>query len=145
VATRPTPIWRRSLRLTDTGGQLIVEVWEGNPVLPTPSVTPDADAEAGRGLLLVDALGSRGHYRPRAAPPPGKVVWVSLDRHRTAGTDVYGREPLLRRTPSPIPGLAFAPPPNATDPILLRRVTDRLCDLDSWHTTDTQALTATHR
>jgi len=55
-------------------GQLRVEVFDTCPDLPA-ALDPAADAETGRGLLLVDTLAADwGSYRAAA----GKVVWFVL-------------------------------------------------------------------
>lgn len=53
---------------------IVIHVWDGNSEMP---VRRDAasDAEGGRGLLLVDALGADwGAYRKHN----GKIVWVMI-------------------------------------------------------------------
>lgn len=47
---------------------------EFSPVRPEP---PPADAESGRGLLLVDAVAARWGVASRS--PSGKTVWAELD------------------------------------------------------------------
>jgi hypothetical protein len=60
-------VWR-------TGTGLVIGVWDASPKTPTARPADPMD-EGGRGLLLVEALGtSWGHYR-RAG---GKVVWCEL-------------------------------------------------------------------
>jgi anti-sigma regulatory factor (Ser/Thr protein kinase) len=57
---------------------IVIHVWDGNNEMP---IRRDAgpDAEGGRGLLLVDALGADwGAYRKQ----DGKVVWVMIGRMR---------------------------------------------------------------
>ncbi|MFB7241047.1 ATPase [Streptomyces populi] len=51
-----------------------------------PAIPPEraADAESGRGLLLVDALADRWGTDPR--PPSGKTVWAEIDQHRERPT-----------------------------------------------------------
>ncbi|MFE1291302.1 ATP-binding protein [Streptomyces sp. NPDC058751] len=46
-----------------------------------PAIPPEraADAESGRGLLLVDVLADRWGTDPR--PPSGKTVWAEIDQH----------------------------------------------------------------
>jgi hypothetical protein len=53
---------------------MAIHVWDGNSQMPARrDATPDA--EGGRGLLLVDALGTDwGAYRTH----DGKVVWVII-------------------------------------------------------------------
>ncbi|WP_324605582.1 ATP-binding protein [Streptomyces niger] len=72
------------LRLTEEGGdRLRVEVTDTrgermpDPVVPVAGGVADtpADAESGRGLLLVAALSDAWGTRPRAGAP-GKTVWA---------------------------------------------------------------------
>jgi anti-sigma regulatory factor (Ser/Thr protein kinase) len=51
----------------------VVDAAPGQPQRRTPS----ADAEGGRGLLLIDLLAAEHGVRP---DPPGKVVWAALAR-----------------------------------------------------------------
>ncbi len=63
------------IRLLVLRGSLFVEVWDADPAPPAPR-EPAADAESGRGLLLVAALSTAwNHYR---LPAGGKVVWAEL-------------------------------------------------------------------
>lgn len=64
--------------------RVVVLVWDPSPQPPLPA-DPRADAENGRGLLLVDAISERwGWYFPGKQPStgasgqPGKVVWAIL-------------------------------------------------------------------
>ena len=86
-ATAPdTPI---GLFLASDTDQVLILVWDGCPASPAPTAT-SADAESGRGLLLVEALSTRWgwHFPPGT---DGKVVWVLLgaeshgsqDQHRS--------------------------------------------------------------
>ncbi len=53
-----------SFRLSSDRQRVLIEVWDADPHPPTP-VTPDANTESGRGLLLVEALSDRwGYYHP---------------------------------------------------------------------------------
>jgi anti-sigma regulatory factor (Ser/Thr protein kinase) len=54
-----------------------VEVSDTNPALPVRLAPAPADADGGRGLLLVDALASRWGVTERTGP--GKTVWAELD------------------------------------------------------------------
>ena len=55
--------------------QVVVFVWDASPLLPERA-DPGADAESGRGLLLVEALSERwGHFSYDGA----KVVWALLE------------------------------------------------------------------
>ncbi|MDO0926542.1 ATP-binding protein [Streptomyces sp. TG1A-8] len=54
-----------------------VEVSDTHPALPVCLAPAPADADGGRGLLLVDALASRWGVTERTGP--GKTVWAELD------------------------------------------------------------------
>lgn len=57
--------------------ELLILVSDGNPALPQAQ-DPAADAESGRGLLMVEALSNRyGWYRLEGGTA-GKVVWAEL-------------------------------------------------------------------
>ena len=73
------------LRLASDRRQVLVEVWDGVTAPPVPGQVSQ-DGEAGRGLLMVEAVSSRwGYYYP-ARQPPGtapderatKVVWALI-------------------------------------------------------------------
>jgi anti-sigma regulatory factor (Ser/Thr protein kinase) len=54
--------------------QVAVFVWDASPHPPAPAADPGADAENGRGLLLVEALSEHwGHF----GYDGGKVVWAT--------------------------------------------------------------------
>jgi len=73
--TAPVRLW-----LLADWARLLILVWDASP-LPPVRVSPDGDAEDGRGLLLVDTLSTRwDHFGHRSG---GKVVWALCD---TAGT-----------------------------------------------------------
>jgi transcriptional regulator with XRE-family HTH domain/anti-sigma regulatory factor (Ser/Thr protein kinase) len=56
--------------------RLLLLVWDASP-LPPVRVSPTADAENGRGLLLVETLSTRwGHFPHHGV---GKVTWALLD------------------------------------------------------------------
>ncbi|HTW00544.1 MAG TPA: ATP-binding protein [Streptosporangiaceae bacterium] len=58
-------------------GRVVVFVWDASPQPPAPAANPGADAENGRGLLLVEALSERwGHFGYDGG---GKVVWALLE------------------------------------------------------------------
>ena len=58
-------------------GQVVVFVWDASPQPPAQAADPGADAENGRGLLLVEALSDRwGHF---SYDGDGKVVWALLE------------------------------------------------------------------
>lgn len=57
-------------------GHVVVFVWDASPQAPPQAADPGADAENGRGLLLVEALCERwGHF---TYDGDGKVVWALL-------------------------------------------------------------------
>ena len=56
--------------------RLLILVWDASP-LPPVRVSPSADAENGRGLLLVETLSTRWNYFLHHGG--GKVVWSLLD------------------------------------------------------------------
>jgi anti-sigma regulatory factor (Ser/Thr protein kinase) len=62
------------LRLSTDGVTALVEVWDQNFSLPTPT-QPDLDDESGRGLLLVEALAARWGW-DLASSGRGKIVWA---------------------------------------------------------------------
>jgi len=65
-----------SLTLYAVADTLRIEVTDTRgDVLPRPALPPP-DAEAGRGLLLVDALADRWGTAP--GPPPRKTVWAEV-------------------------------------------------------------------
>ncbi|MFE9926063.1 ATP-binding protein [Streptomyces sp. NPDC005774] len=67
------------VRLTGTGGALRVEVSDTRTerVPLPPHDAPPADAESGRGLVLVAALADEWGTTPRVNAP-GKTVWAML-------------------------------------------------------------------
>jgi hypothetical protein len=60
------------VRLSRPGGRLRIEVWDADARPPVPQPV-DADAEGGRGLLLVAALSAAWGWHPVRGG--GKVVW----------------------------------------------------------------------
>lgn len=62
------------IRVLDHGERLRVEVVDGSPVLPFPR-RPQAGAEDGRGLALVEALAVRWGVDAR---PDGKTFWFEI-------------------------------------------------------------------
>lgn len=71
-----TPI---RLRLATDRAALLIEVWDGDPVPPPfpARKSPPTQAEAGRGLFLIQALSTRwSWYSLRYLP--GKVVWAQV-------------------------------------------------------------------
>jgi anti-sigma regulatory factor (Ser/Thr protein kinase) len=66
------------LRLSTDGVAALVEVWDENFQLPTPTQASPND-ESGRGLMLVDALAERwGCDMPPSGR--GKIVWALVER-----------------------------------------------------------------
>jgi anti-sigma regulatory factor (Ser/Thr protein kinase) len=62
------------LAITSSGGEFRVDVHDTSPLLPVRVAAP-ADAEAGRGLMLVDSLSAQwGAYRTHT----GKAVYFTL-------------------------------------------------------------------
>jgi anti-sigma regulatory factor (Ser/Thr protein kinase) len=69
--TAPVRLW-----LLADPARLLMLVWDASP-LPPVRVSPDGEAENGRGLLLVEALSTRwDHFRHHSG---GKVVWALCD------------------------------------------------------------------
>jgi anti-sigma regulatory factor (Ser/Thr protein kinase) len=63
------------LWLTSDGATLVIHVWDSNPEMPVPQEAAP-DAEGGRGLMLVSALGKDwGAYRAKEG---GTIVWVMI-------------------------------------------------------------------
>ncbi|MGI5469585.1 ATP-binding protein [Streptomyces sp. CA-132043] len=66
----------RLYQYADDGGTVRIEVHDSGPGWPrTPSPPSDADAEHGRGLLLVGTLADKWGVGERN---PGKVVWCEF-------------------------------------------------------------------
>jgi anti-sigma regulatory factor (Ser/Thr protein kinase) len=90
-----------ALRLTAAGtGAIRVEIADprGDRLPLSPVTPPDADADNGRGLLLVDALATR--WGVDTEPGPGKTVWAEIDPcadSRVPGSD--GETPRSRLCP----------------------------------------------
>jgi anti-sigma regulatory factor (Ser/Thr protein kinase) len=64
------------LWITSDGAALVIHVWDGNDEMPVRQEV-GADSEAGRGLMLVDALAKDwGAYRKAEG---GKVVWAMIN------------------------------------------------------------------
>lgn len=63
-----------SLRPADD--EIEIAVWDDGPGLPEPGA-PDEEAEAGRGLLLVEARSNAWGWRP-GRDGNGKVTWATL-------------------------------------------------------------------
>jgi anti-sigma regulatory factor (Ser/Thr protein kinase) len=75
------PIFPVRLWLLSDTTQIAILVWDATPRPPVLTQL-DAEAESGRGLLLVEAVSDRwGWYAPRDTT--GKVVWAVTRRHGT--------------------------------------------------------------
>ena len=73
------------LRLTDDGGEITIEISDGDPD-PLPAEAgrlPPVTQHNGRGLLVVDNLADQWGYRLHRTPP-GKTVWFAM-RYESAG------------------------------------------------------------
>jgi anti-sigma regulatory factor (Ser/Thr protein kinase) len=68
------------LRLSRNHNHVLIEVWDADPIPPQPHTgnkLPSADAESGRGLLLVATLSERWNWY--TVPGwGGKVVWAEV-------------------------------------------------------------------
>jgi anti-sigma regulatory factor (Ser/Thr protein kinase) len=87
-----------ALRLKAIGAVVRLEVWDADPTLPRMT-DADADAESGRGLVLVSALSERwGSYRSRLG---GKTVWcevaIATDSKPPAAVTPVAHKPLPKR------------------------------------------------
>ncbi|MFJ8648992.1 ATP-binding protein [Streptomyces sp. NPDC093546] len=73
--------FRLDLTVEDDGKRLRIEVTDTRcerlPPRPGAVVVPASDAEAGRGLLIVEALADR--WGVALGPVPRKTVWAELD------------------------------------------------------------------
>jgi anti-sigma regulatory factor (Ser/Thr protein kinase) len=56
--------------------RLLIVVWDASPLPPVRMSTASADAENGRGLLLVETLSTRWDFFTHQHG--GKVVWAAL-------------------------------------------------------------------
>jgi anti-sigma regulatory factor (Ser/Thr protein kinase) len=77
ASVRPETVGSQVIRiwLTSDGATLVIHVWDFNPEMPVPQEAAP-DAEGGRGLMLVGALGKDwGAYRAKEG---GKIVWVMI-------------------------------------------------------------------
>jgi anti-sigma regulatory factor (Ser/Thr protein kinase) len=63
-----------ALRLFSDGRYVLIHVWDGSSEMPVRRDV-NADAESGRGLLLVESLSRDWGSYPRAS---GKVVWARI-------------------------------------------------------------------
>jgi anti-sigma regulatory factor (Ser/Thr protein kinase) len=71
------------LRLSSNGRQALIEVWDADPTPPRLSALdagklPLADAESGRGLVLVAGLSERWSCYTASGCGGGKVVWAEV-------------------------------------------------------------------
>jgi anti-sigma regulatory factor (Ser/Thr protein kinase) len=67
--------------LSSDGGSIAINVWDASPQPPVPK-NAGADADSGRGLMIVAALSTDWGY---SAADPGKVVWAVIDAKEGAG------------------------------------------------------------
>ncbi|ETA00581.1 ATP-binding protein [Frankia sp. CcI156] len=130
-ASRPEDVV--AIRLTATGGNVLVEVWDGNDTAPRIE-SPDVFSEDGRGLLMVDALSRQwSWWRVKTG---GKVVWAEIPGGLRTAPPTQAPTPMPTRRPRVGPQ-PTAPVVYRTDPETLRRVADALRALDPWHQTPT--------
>jgi anti-sigma regulatory factor (Ser/Thr protein kinase) len=61
--------------LSSDGGNVAINVWDASTVPPVAANT-EADADSGRGLMIVAALSKEWGC---SAAEPGKVVWAVID------------------------------------------------------------------
>ncbi|MBO0835878.1 MAG: ATP-binding protein [Actinobacteria bacterium] len=84
------------LWLLSDGRQVLILTWDASPD-PPQIARPAADAENGRGLILVEALSKQwGWYF--AAGLGGKVIWVFIDPDHPCGTGSSDRPCKTRQT-----------------------------------------------
>lgn len=124
------PVW---LRLSTNGIQLLIEVWDGNTLLPNPrgleDELPALEDEGGRGLFLVATMSDRWNWY-LTQDPTGKVVWCELHLQRsntTEESETASHTLLPRRVAH---AQHVAPAKAMDDPFTLRRVRDGLRELD---------------
>jgi anti-sigma regulatory factor (Ser/Thr protein kinase) len=67
----PVRMW-----LLSDGADVLIEVWDASP-MPPVCIDPAGHAEAGRGLLIVEAISTRWDWYG-VRDPRGKVVWALL-------------------------------------------------------------------
>jgi hypothetical protein len=125
-----------AIRLKTTGDRILLEVWDHNEARPE-LVLAGVDAEAGRGLALVDALASGwGTYAARSG---GKVVWAEIP-YAVVPAALSETDPMPTRRPQQVaePNGPLTSPEYSTDLDVLARVAERLRALDDiWHLTAT--------
>jgi len=129
IEERP-PVW---LRLSTNNIQLLIEVWDGNTLLPNPRGLEDGlpalEDEGGRGLFLVATLSDRWNWY-LTQEPTGKVVWCELHVRQSSTTEEIetASHTLLPRRVAHAQHIA--PAKTMEDPFTLRRVRDGLRELD---------------
>ena len=122
------------LRLSSDNARVLIEVWDADPQPPAPKDlgedgTPDRQEEGGRGLFLVATLSTRWDWY-LTQKPTGKVVWCELDAElpepsavaQSAPQALLPRRVLREQQKRPIEVMS--------DPDVLRRLRDRLRDLN---------------
>lgn len=124
------PVW---LRLSTSNAQLLIEVWDGNTWPPSPRGLEDGlpaiEDEGGRGLFLVATLSDHWNWY-LTQEPAGKVVWCELHVQQSSTTEdreTASHTLLPRRVAH---AQHIAPAKAMDDPFTLRRVRDRLRELD---------------
>ncbi|WP_411114453.1 ATP-binding protein [Streptomyces sp. 029-5] len=103
---------------------VLVEVWDDSPALPVLK-DPDADAEIGRGLCLVDELAKR--WGTSEAPAGGKIVWAELTLSQQS-EPFTGPAPLPHRVPGNL-RVPEGPAKEKVETALMRRVLEGLGNL----------------
>jgi anti-sigma regulatory factor (Ser/Thr protein kinase) len=121
------------LRLSTNNVQLLIEVWDGNTLPPSPRELeggfPAIEDEGGRGLFLVATLSDRWNWY-LTQEPTGKVVWCELHMQQSStaeDSETTSRTLLPRRAAR---AQRIAPAKAMNDPFTLRRVRDGLRELD---------------
>jgi anti-sigma regulatory factor (Ser/Thr protein kinase) len=121
------------LRLSTNNIQLLIEVWDGNTLLPNPRSLEDGfpalENEGGRGLFLVATLSDRWNWY-LTQEPIGKVVWCELHVQQSSTTEEIetASHTLLPRRGAHAQHVASAKAMD--DPFTLRRVRDGLRGLN---------------
>jgi anti-sigma regulatory factor (Ser/Thr protein kinase) len=122
------------LRLSTDHMRVLIEVWDADPRPPAPrhpgrDEAPAAEAEGGRGLLLVSALSARWNWY-RTQQPAGKVTWCVIEEEWPEHVAI-DRSAQPSCLPRRIPATVHARPAAARhDPDVLRRLHDGLRNLD---------------
>jgi len=123
-----------AVRLRASNGVVAVEVWDRDETTEPRVLHVDDDAETGRGLRLVEAMSGRwSWYRARSG---GKVVWAEFPV-AVVQRPAAAEKPVPVVTRRLVPVTMFPAPRRGrvefmTDPVVLRRVADRLRALDGW-------------